>query len=190
MFVAIESPPDVKAALKRAQEALRAAVDVRAIRWTYSEQFHLTLRFLGNIAATSVESLSVSLSDACRGFSSLRLCARGIGFFPSPRKPRVIWSGVTDSEGRLRELQQLVTTSTAVFSSEEPENDFHGHITLGRIKHLSRRDAAALVDVADRISSTAFGEWTVDNLRLIRSELSSSGPTYTTISTTSLLAQS
>ena len=187
MFIAIASPPELKEALKRTQQSLRVPMGASGIRWTSQEQFHLTLRFLGNVESSTVESLSTILREACRGFGPLRLQAKGVGFFPSARRPHVIWAGVSDNNGRLPELHGAIANATARFGEQEPENDFHGHITLGRVKHLSRREEAALVKVAQQFADTAFAEWKVDKLHLIRSELSSSGPTYTTIAEPSLL---
>jgi 2'-5' RNA ligase len=181
MFIAIESPPEVKEALRRAQEALRRSLHESAVRWTSEQQFHLTLRFFGNVDTTSLAWLSDSLTEACRDFRALRLQARGIGFFPSVRKPRVIWAGMSDQASRLRELHRLIADTTASFGNEKPENDFHGHITLGRIKQLSRGEAAGLIKAAERFDQTVFGQWKVESVQLIRSQLSLVGPAYSTV---------
>ena len=187
MFIAIESPPAIKAALKRAQQSLRRLVGESGVRWTSEEQFHLTLTFLGNVPAASVELLSSSLAETCLGFGALCLRAEGIGFFPSSRRPRVVWAAVTEKDGRLRELHRMLVEATATFSNEEPENDFHAHITLGRVKHLARPDEASLATKAMQFAETVFGEWKVDKVQLIRSQLSSSGSVYTTIAEPPLL---
>ena len=69
----------------------RAAGDAR-VRWTTREQFHLTLRFLGNVEDQKLEPLTAALQIACRECGALQLRAEKIGFFPNPRSPRVVCS--------------------------------------------------------------------------------------------------
>ena len=60
------------------------------VRWTKAEQLHLTLMFLGNVPASSVEAVKQSLEEACVATAPFRLRAKGIGFFPNERRPRVM----------------------------------------------------------------------------------------------------
>src|SRR2546423_15665143 len=91
LFVAINIPEPVKTEIEKAQAELRAALPERCIRWTRREQFHLTLKFLGNVEARGVPELTQAIALACRGFAALSLRAERIGFFPHMRSPRVIW---------------------------------------------------------------------------------------------------
>lgn len=184
MFIAIESPPHVKDSLKRAQDSLRNAVN-HGIRWTNADQFHLTLKFLGNVPVSRVEPLAARVTEACRGFGQLRLRVEGVDFFPNARSPRVIWAGVTDEKEQLRDLWQIVAGATAEFSSDEKDKEFRSHITLGRVKQSSRREAARLVEA--KISIVCTGEWEANRVSLIRSELSSAGPRYTIVAEPALV---
>src|ERR1039458_2056675 len=96
LFIAVTIPEEVKAKIAEAQSELRRALPERSVRWTKREQFHLTLRFLGNVDAPRVEALEEALRAACRGFSALWLSARGIGFFPDLRFPRGARGGGSD----------------------------------------------------------------------------------------------
>jgi 2'-5' RNA ligase len=181
LFVAFVLPDAVKAEMEKAQAELRAAAPKDAVRWTRRDQFHLTLKFLGNVEAGQSESLKEALNRACGGFSPLRLCARGIGFFPHARSPRVVWVGLDDSLGQLAEVQAAVETAVRDFTAEEPEGRFTGHVTLGRVRALKRSQAEALSKVVDSMATRVFGEWTADHIELIRSELTSGGACYTTL---------
>ena len=55
LFIAIAVPEEVKSAIGRVQSQLRAVVPDADISWTKREQFHLTLKFLGAIAASETE---------------------------------------------------------------------------------------------------------------------------------------
>lgn len=181
LFIAVTIPEEVKAKIAEAQSELRRALPERSVRWTKREQFHLTLRFLGNVDAPRVEALEEALRAACRGFSALRLSARGIGFFPDLRFPRVAWVRVSDQANQLARLQQAVEVSTREFTPEEPGEAFTGHVTLARIKRIRRPEAEALGKTAAGMAERRFGEWTAYKVELMRSELSPKGALHTSL---------
>src|ERR1035441_3139408 len=133
LFIAVTIPEKVKAKIAEAQAELRRALPDRTRRCTKREPFHLTLTFLGNVDAPRVEALEEALRAACHGFSALRLSARGIGFFPDLRFPRVAWVRVSDQANQLARLQQAVEVSTREFTPEEPDDGFTGRSEERRV---------------------------------------------------------
>ena len=183
LFVAVSLPDEVKNEIENAQKEMRGALPGNVVRWTRREQFHLTLKFLGNVAASRVAELTEVLREACRPFNALRLRAERIGFFPDLRFPRVAWVGVNDDKNHLPELQAAIETSVRQFTDERAEKNFTGHITLGRIQSIKRPQAEILSKLALGKAERFFGGWMADKVELIRSELSSSGSRYTTVAT-------
>jgi len=176
LFIAVPVPDFVKEKIKATQDHLRQSSSHSAVRWTTPGQFHLTLRFLGKVETASVEPLVDSLRTVGQSCPPFQLRAHGVGFFPNARAPRVVWVGVQDSEEeRLIPVQQAVQQATLRFTSEEPEQRFSGHITLGRAKNINRQEAAILVEAAGRFSETLFGEWTATEIHVMRSLLSPQG---------------
>ena len=98
LFVAIPIPEPVRDEIIRVQQELQPLVPRDVARWARSDQFHLTLRFLGDVPADGVEDLKKSVGAVCRNARSLSLRAGGVGFFPNPRSPRVIWVGIDDRD--------------------------------------------------------------------------------------------
>jgi len=181
LFVAIHAPEDIRTRIQEAQDSLRRAVPQARVSWARREQFHLTIRFLGAVAADRVPSLIGALENGCRGIMPLELRAAGVGFFPNARRPRVVWVGVRETLDRLRALHQAVQEVSMQFSSEEPETHFSGHITLARIKEIGRAETESLDRAAKGLSLTIFGEWTADHIHLMRSELSPKGSRHTSL---------
>jgi 2'-5' RNA ligase len=179
LFVAIRLPERVKDEIERVREELRRGVRSGAIRWSAREQFHLTLKFLGGVEAQRAEPLADALRAACQGFAPFDLRAERVGFFPDERRPRVIWVGVQDAAAGLLPLQQAVEAATREFTEQGPEQKFMGHVTLGRIKSLQRSEAELLVGAVSSLGAGFFGEWRVEEIELVRSELSSQGASYT-----------
>lgn len=186
LFIAVMIPQEVKAKMEAAQEELRRVLPERAVRWTRREQFHLTLKFLGNVEAARVEALGEAIHAACQGFGPLHLRAERVGFFPDLRYPRVAWVGVQDQAEQLPRLQQAIEASTQGFTSEETRERFAGHVTLARIKGIRRPEAEALSKAATGMTDRLFGQWTAYQIELMRSELSPQGARHSSLAAITL----
>ena len=186
LFVAVAIPEVVKAKMEEAQAELRRAVPGHGGRWTRREQFHLTLKFLGDVDAARVEALGEAIRAACRGFGALHLRAERVGFFPDLRYPRVVWTGVQDQAERLPRLQQAVDAATRDFTIEQKDERFTGHVTLARIKAIRRPETGALGKAAAGLAEEVFGQWTAGSIELMRSVLSPQGASHSSLATIAL----
>lgn len=186
LFIAVSVPEEVKTEIERAQDEIRRVVNSRAIRWTHRGQFHLTLKFLGDVDSSRLEALTSALDHACRGFEPLQLKAEKVGFFPNPRAPRVLWVGISEANEQLGSLQHAVETATLPFCAEARMDKFAAHITLARIQKIHRSEIDALGTLADRLSRKSLGTWTAPEVELLRSELSPTGAIHTVLSTSPL----
>lgn len=182
LFIAVGVPEAIKDEMERAQAELRRGARDARIRWAGREQFHVTLRFLGNVEGQRLEALGEAVRGACVGFRALHLRAARVGFFPDGRNPRVVWVGVEDEEQQLASLQRAVESASQPFTAEAPEErGFSGHVTLGRIKGIRRPEVEELGRLAAGMAERVFGEWTGDEVEIIRSELSPAGARYTAL---------
>lgn len=169
----------MKLSIESAQTELREVLPDKAARWTRREQFHLTLRFLGNVETSRADELVSVSQEVCRHFAPLDLTARGMGFFPDARFPRVLWVGVKDPAGQLKNVWQAIQTVTQPFTQEAPEVRFVGHITVARLNRLRRPEVENLADAVEKLQNHVFGQWTANQLQLMRSELSPQGARHT-----------
>jgi len=181
LFIALTIPEAVKAEIEKAQAELRRALPKECVRWTIREQFHLTLKFLGDVDAQRVEALTDAVRGVGQGFAALELRAERIGVFPDLRRPRVLWAGVRDPREELPRLQGAVEAATRDFSKEEPGERFTGHVTLGRIKAMRRPETEVLARLASGLDKRFFGAWTADKIEIMRSQLSPEGARHTTL---------
>jgi 2'-5' RNA ligase len=181
LFVAIPIPGAVRNKMIHVQQELRRLAPHDAVRWTKPEQFHLTLRFLGDVSPDRVAALKESFRTACSGESALHLCAQGIGFFPNTRSPRVIWVGINDGEGRLAALQKKIENAVRQFADEPGGDNFSGHATLGRFKRFKREEIGELTIRAQTMKDQVFGEWIAKEIEIVRSELSPEGARHTSL---------
>jgi 2'-5' RNA ligase len=179
LFVAVTIPDAVREEMLRVQRELQPLAPRGVIRWTKPEQFHLTLRFLGDVSSGHVTGLQDSLRAACSGVPVLRLRALGVGFFPNARSPRVIWVGITDGENGLVDLQRKIKDAVQPFTAEQGGERFAGHVTLGRVKLFKQSEISELAAGAETMRNRTFGEWTAREIEIIRSELLATGSRYT-----------
>jgi 2'-5' RNA ligase len=186
LFIAIALPEAVKRAIENAQDELRAALPATSVRWTRREQFHLTMRFLGGVEVQQLDGLNDAMRRACARSGALQLRAARIGVFPGARRPRVVWTGVDDRDGRLAALQRSIEAASGPFTDEPPQQTFTGHITLARCRDIERSDASKLSTLVDRMAGRSFGEWTATSVDVIRSVTAPTGAHYTTIAEISL----
>lgn len=172
--------------MRKTQEALRQAVNANGVRWTAMDQWHVTLRFLGAVPLANVDALIEAIQRGCTGFRSLHCSANGIGCFPHPKSPRVIWAGITDAENRLGNLHRVINSAVGEFTTEKAETEFVGHVTLARVKAISGSEIGILAETLSRLATTPFGEWRADTVELMRSELQPQGAIYSRIAEISL----
>lgn len=157
LFVAIDLPGPVKDQLERLCHGVPHA------RWTRDRQFHLTLRFLGEVEGP----VAASVREALRGvrLERFELAVQGVGHFPPRGAPRVLWAGVAHGPGLLeahRQVERLVRRS----GLPPEERKFAPHVTLARL------DRAPLARVLEWLRGHALlrsDPFTVDSLRLYRS---------------------
>ncbi|HYO63468.1 MAG TPA: RNA 2',3'-cyclic phosphodiesterase, partial [Pyrinomonadaceae bacterium] len=153
--------------------------------WERPEKFHLTLKFLGETEPRRVEDLGRAAGRAASGVESFTLALAGTGAFPPRGAARVLWLGVQDAAGGLAELQRRLEAECAREGFPREPRSFHPHLTLARLR--DPRDAEALTE-AHLAAQFAPATFVISELLLVRSELSSGGSRYTTLSRHALAA--
>lgn len=129
VFTAVEFKPEIKEYLAEITE--QVADKAEKGNFTAMENFHLTLKFIGEAEGSDIEILKDSIVLAAERIPVFDLYFSGLGFFPRGEK-KIIWAGVHESE-ELRVLQEKVE---GIMSGrgyrEKKEHPFMPHITLGR----------------------------------------------------------
>lgn len=177
-FIAVDTAPEVKAAIVDVEERLRATnVEVR---WESIEKFHITLKFLGNVEEAKLHSLENRLEEVLRPFSAFTMTYHGVGCFPNQHHPRVVWIGAENEDGTLRRIQGTIEEVSESFGFQREERQFHPHITIGRVK--GAKNLKALVS---ELGNTTFGPHSslVKEVLLMKSDLKPSGSVYTVLRT-------
>jgi len=182
-FIAIQLSEELKRHIGELQVELKRRASGRTgLGWVRPEGIHLTLRFLGDIAEEQVGALGALLRAAADGMKPFALDARGLGAFPDPRAPRVIWlglQGTPEAMASLRRLQALVEDGVAGLGFPRETRAFTAHLTLARVR--DRKAGAALAKVLEANQDRTVGSFTAASVGLIKSELRPAGAVYTTL---------
>ena len=181
-FIAFELPENVRAAIGRVQE--RFAAYRFKVRWVKITNIHLTLKFLGNIGREQIVPIETAILKATADFNPLTLAAKGVGVFPSIKRPRVIWVGVSEQTPMLMQLQKSIDEQLSTIGYAQENRSFKAHLTIGRVKSriVPRQLAAAIEEI------TAFEPepFAADSVILYQSDLQPAGPIYTRLKQVSL----
>ncbi|MDA8430017.1 MAG: RNA 2',3'-cyclic phosphodiesterase [Geobacteraceae bacterium] len=169
-FIAIELPPEIKKALN----ALRS--EIAGVHWLPPEQLHLTLLFLGDIAADQLEQLSHCLLLVKA--APFRLRVTSTGCFPNPRSPRVLWVGLQRQTAleRLAAQVRSAATSCGIVPEKRP---FSPHITMARIKRPEPCDISSYLN---QCLHKKIPEFNVQGFVLCHSTLTQQGAVHQPLS--------
>jgi RNA 2',3'-cyclic 3'-phosphodiesterase len=147
------------------------------------ELIHLSLKFLGDITVSKVNDLLEKMRSAVEGIAPFDLTFKGLGAFPKPDNPRVIWIGVIAPEN-LELIAKRIEDGCADLGFKKEERPFSPHITLSRVKFV--RDRQGLPELFGSFQATEFGKIHVEAIRLKKSILGPKGPKYSTMGEVSL----
>ncbi len=181
-FIALELPATVISLLRTAQQELRQ-LNIRA-RWVRPENIHLTLKFMGDINPGDIDAISTAMTAAANGFSPITLAVRGIGVFPTVKRPRVIWIGLGGDIRSLLDLQSRLVEELAGVGVAKDKRSFKAHLTLGRIKQPPGSDLIRQMMTA--YATLSSDEFSCDQVILFKSDLKPSGAVYTKLKQTRL----
>ncbi len=178
-FIAIELPQTIQAAIARETSGLRRQVNRGLVRWVAAQNMHLTLRFLGDTAESSLDQIERGLSRQAALFQPMELTVGGFGIFPSPKRPRVLWIGV-QAPAELSTLQRRIESLAQSAGFEAETRPYSPHLTLGRVSQkISSSEMQALRSALEATRIGELGSFTAEAIHLIRSDLRPEGAVYT-----------
>lgn len=186
-FIAIELPGGLQKAISQVIEYLHLPAVKSAVRWVPVINIHLTLKFLGEVAPTSLGVIEEALRTEAGLHSDFRMEVGGLGAFPNSKRPRVIWLGV-DAPPELNSMQRGIDLATAKLGYASETRPFSPHLTLGRVReNASPAELSVLASNLNEVRFHSPGPFEVDAVHLFKSDLLPGGSVYTRLYSASLL---
>ena len=123
LFIALNLPPTICNRLTNLCQGVSGA------KWADSSNFHLTLRFIGDVDDILLREVEYALAEITA--PSFDLALKGVGYFP-PRGPaKVLWAGV-ETAPALFQLREQIVKALNKLDFKPERRKFSPHITLAR----------------------------------------------------------
>jgi RNA 2',3'-cyclic 3'-phosphodiesterase len=186
LFIAVELPGELKAAIKEYQGRL-SAPGMKCARWVSPDSIHLTLKFLGQTDPKLIDAIGQRLTEDTKLVRNFVLKTGGVGFFPNANRMRVFWLGLEGQTDVLLTLQSKIEDSMARLRFPKEGRLFTAHLTLARIREeCGAAERQRFAELAGKTPFTLSYTWCVDSVSLVRSQLTPRGPIYTRLFASSL----
>jgi len=176
-FIAIEIPADVREAISEAISPIKGLAQ-ESIKWVRPENIHITLKFLGSTQEKMLDSIEAALTRSASVIPSFEAEIKGTGAFPDLKRPSVLWVGL-EHPPALLELKELMEVEFATLGFDRDERAFSPHLTVGRIRRGTRLPRMRLTAAFDQIREKSFGNMSISDIQLMKSDLRPGGPVYT-----------
>jgi 2'-5' RNA ligase len=169
LFLALPLTEDARQGLARhLRGALAHPLPGRPVR---PENWHLTLRFLGEVDEASTDRVVREVDGADRG-SSFRVSWGSLGAFPRPRRANVLWVGLERGREEAERLAGAIEEAVEAAGFPPEDRPFRSHLTLSRLR--PDQDVTAVLEA---VPPVGIG-MPVDRVVLYRSHLGPGGPRY------------
>jgi 2'-5' RNA ligase len=146
LFTALEIPPEIGQSLAMLRGGLPGA------RWVEPENYHLTLRFIGDVDGAVARDIASMLGSVTRSQFNLRL--GGLSSFGG-RKPRAVVAAVEPSPP-LFELQSEHERLLQRIGLEPEGRKYTPHVTLARLRDTSSRQVADYLAIRQPYRTNVF----------------------------------
>jgi 2'-5' RNA ligase len=185
-FIAIELPEELKLELTQLEARLKSGQH-SGIKWVDPYGIHLTLKFLGSIAAGVVGDITRVMEESVQGRLPFRLEVKNLGGFPNMRRTQVAWVGIKGELDKLAQLQQRIESNLTQLGFTPESRAFTPHLTLARLRpQVALNDRQRFGQLIVDTEFVAVKAIAVDTINLMRSELTREGAIYSRISSVAL----
>jgi 2'-5' RNA ligase len=176
-FLGIDFNKELKREILNIQLKLRSLAS--SGRWKYVDNFHLTLKFLGEIELKQVEKINTVMDVICKQTPKFSLKISGFGSFPGRECLRVVFLGIAGDIDKLGWLQQEIESGLEAIGFMKEKRHYTPHITIGQ-NIILKSEKNSIKHLDDNIK---LPEIRVDRVHLFKSEQAGSKRIYTPIRT-------
>jgi RNA 2',3'-cyclic 3'-phosphodiesterase len=177
-FIAVDLSADIRSAAVALQQGL--AKSGAEVKWSSPESLHVTLLFLGEVDDRELHTVCRAVKEVAATEPTFPLRVSGVGAFPTPRRPKILWAGITEGADELRRLYgKLEEKLLDLGCYRKEERGYTPHLTLGRAK--SEADGFTLARELPKLLAWDGGRTVVDEVLVYGSALQKDGPEHTVL---------
>jgi len=151
--------------------------DIIKAKFIPKDHMHITIKFIGEINVNDINDIIERLNDVKSAFNPFKIEYEGMGAFPKPYDPRIIWIGGNSSQ--LMDLAKRIDKELYKVGVKPEQRPFSSHITIARVKSTYKKND--INDIIQNNRDRAFGTQTIDRFYLKKSILTPTGPIYSNV---------
>ena len=168
LFVALDLPWTLRERL-----SALAGAGIPGARWVPPENYHLTLRFIGETPGHRAEDIDTALLSLRAKRFSLTLA--GVGTFAKGGRSTALWVG-TERNPQLEHLRSKIETALHRSGLEPERRRFQPHVTLARLDNVPEGKLVSFVQTHNLFRAEAVP---VEHFTLFSSQLGKEASVYT-----------
>jgi RNA 2',3'-cyclic 3'-phosphodiesterase len=165
LFIALDPQKEIRDKLAAIQAML--ADTKAAVRWVDPADYHVTIKFLGEVEEHLVPELSARLARAAEQVPAFELEVEGVDRFPARGPARVIISRIISPDQRITKLHRLIDSGVGGMGLPMDTRVLTAHLTLGRVQ--SNHSLNRLLRLIEKHDLDFFGNFKVETVRLYHS---------------------
>lgn len=180
LFIGLDVPWQISRNLELLLKLLKPKAQ---IAWSPLGNLHVTSKFIGEWPESRLDELKAALDTVARP-GALDITIQGIGWFPNPHQPRILYAGIRGPAG-LTELAVSAETVCDSLGVKSERRDYQPHLTLARVR--TPKPLFELKRAIAELPDDNFGKFQAKEFYLYNSELRPQGSIYTKLATYSLI---
>lgn len=177
-FLAIPLPDNIKEYLVNYSKPIMDRND--RINWVKKDNIHITIGFLGDTRPDVIDEQAEGLGKILADYPAINMGLTDTGIFPHANSPRVLWIGAMPYDKTLIVMVDVVKDHLRSLGYELDNRKFQPHITLGRVKSISRKSVFIHDFLSSEVRDMSFP---VAEIKWFESELTSTGAIYKELKT-------
>jgi 2'-5' RNA ligase len=177
-FIGVPIPLDIQNKITSLIQPLKKIDALEILRWQPPENWHITLRFLGDIQEEKRQPLIAAIQSALKDTAPFSLNFSSLKLFPNPKSPIAL---VLQPEHviDLTVLAIKIDKASNSVGFESEKRAFKPHLTLARIDRKKHASIEINVETI-KVPNLSF---TTNQIHLYKSDRTENGSRYTIVET-------
>ncbi|MBA3973658.1 MAG: RNA 2',3'-cyclic phosphodiesterase [Candidatus Solibacter sp.] len=180
LFIGLDVPWQIRRNLELLLKHLQPKAE---IAWSPLDNLHVTTKFVGEWPAHRLDELKRALTLVPRP-GPMNIAIRGIGWFPNPHQPRVLYAGIQGPPA-LDTLSADTESACESLGIAAERRDYRPHLTLARVRNP--KPLFELKRAIAELPGDSFGAFESTEFHLYQTELRPHGSLYTKLASYPLI---
>ncbi len=161
--------------MKRIRDEFIVHLKNEHIKWVDPGNYHLTLKFLGNINENEIFTIVDCMEQIGKITPAFTLLLSNTGLFKNISKPRILWMGIEMNEV-LKKLNENIENELLKIGYPKENKSFNPHLTFARIKKIT--NTSVLRTLLAKYDQYKINEFKIEEFIIFESILKNKNPLY------------